>query len=159
MSEQDQNTQNEQAHFSVDKIYVKDLSLEVPHGAPIFLEQEAPEVEMNIRTDSQSLNDGYYECSLIITVTAKLKDGRIVFLNEVTQSGIFQIVGLPEEDLQLLVGIAAPNILFPYARETVSNITTRAGFPPIVLAPINFEAMYYQTQAEKAKQKENAKSK
>lgn len=155
MSEQDNNVQNEavQAIFDVEKIYVKDLSLEAPHAPQIFLVQEAPEVDMRIDTNSSKLDDGYYECNLTITVGAKLKDQRVVFLNELTQSGIFHIEGVSEEDLQLLLAVAAPNMLFPYAREAISSTITRAGFPPVVLAPINFEAMYHQA---KAKQEEKA---
>ena len=87
-----------------------------------------------------------YQHNLTVTVTAKLADNRVVFLNEVTQSGIFRIENVPEEDLKMLLGIACPNILFPYAREVVSSTITRAGFPPVLLAPINFDAMYHQAQ-------------
>lgn len=148
MSEQEKAVQDEQSTmiFNIEKIYVKDLSLEVPHAPQIFLQQEAPEVDMRINTNAAKLENAFYECSLTVSVTAKLKDERVVFLNEVTQVGIFRIEGATEEDLQLLLGVAAPNMLFPYAREVVSSSVTRAGFPPVVLAPINFEAMYYQAQ-------------
>lgn len=158
MSEQEKAVQNEQANtliFNVEKIYVKDLSLEVPHAPQIFLQQEAPEVDMRINTNAAKLENAFYECSLTVSVTAKLKDERVVFLNEVTQAGIFRIEGANEEDLQLLLGVAAPNMLFPYAREAVSSSVTRAGFPPVVLAPINFEAMYYQAQ-QQAQQNQHA---
>lgn len=151
MSEQQATVQNEQQPiFSVEKIYVKDLSLEVPHAPKIFLEAETPEVDMRISTQSEQIEAGFYECNVTVTVTAKLSDNRVVFLNEVSQAGIFRIDGVPADDLQLLLGVACPNILFPYAREVVSSTVTRAGFPPVMLAPINFEAMYNQAQEQVA---------
>lgn len=150
MSEQQNNQTEQQPVFSVEKIYVKDVSLEVPHAPKIFLEQETPEVDMRISTESTQIEEGFYNSTVTVTVTAKLSDNRVVFLNEVAQSGIFRISGVPEEDLQLLLGVACPNILFPYAREVVSSAVTRAGFPPVLLAPINFEAMYNQAQEQTA---------
>ncbi|UOO81831.1 protein-export chaperone SecB [Uruburuella testudinis] len=132
--------------FSIEKLYVKDMSLEVPHAPRIFLEQSEPEVDMRVSTESSKLEDEFYEVSVTVTVTAKLEDERVMFLNEVSQGGIFRLANIPEEDVQLLLAVACPNILFPYAREAVSNTITRAGFPPVLLAPINFEAMYQQNQ-------------
>ena len=132
--------------FSVERLYVKDLSLEVPHAPQIFLEQGEPNVEMRVATQSEKLEDNFHNVSVTVTVTAKLNDERVMFLNEVTQSGIFRLENIPEEDVQLLLGVACPNILFPYAREAISTSVTRAGFPPVLLAPINFEAMYQQQQ-------------
>jgi len=125
MSEQDQEQQ--QSVFTIEKLYVKDLSLEVPHAPQIFLEQETPEVDLRISTDSKPVEDGFYECSVTATVTAKLSDGRVVFLNEVTQSGIFRLSNIPEDDIKLLLGVACPNILYPYAREEVSSPISRPG--------------------------------
>lgn len=148
MSEQDQVQQEVQPVFSIEKLYVKDMSLEVPHAPKIFLEQGDPNVDMRVSTESQKLEDEFYEVSVTITVTAKLTDERIMFLNEITQSGIFRLSNIPEEDLQLLLAVACPNIIFPYAREAVSTTITRAGFPPVLLAPINFEALYQQQQEQ-----------
>lgn len=149
MSEQQANAaQEQQPVFSIEKLYVKDQSLEVPHAPQIFLEQETPEVDMRISTESSPIEAGFYNCSVTVTVTAKLSDNRVVFLSELTQSGIFRIEGVPEEDIHLLLGVACPNILFPYAREVMSSTVTRAGFPPVLLAPINFEAMYHQAQEQ-----------
>lgn len=156
MSEQDQAPQNaqdnqaaqEQPVFSIEKLYVKDMSLEVPGAPQVFLEQGEPNVDMRVSTESRKLEDEFYEVSVTVTVTAKLAEERTMFLNEVTQSGIFRLSGIPEEDLQLLLAVACPNILFPYARETVSSTITRAGFPPVLLAPINFEALYQQQQQQ-----------
>lgn len=146
MSEQNTTPEAVQPVFSVEKLYVKDLSLEVPHAPKIFLEQETPEVDMRISTANAKVEDNFYECSVTVTVTAKLKDNRVVFLNEVCQAGIFRLENIPESDLNLLLGVACPNILFPYAREAISTTVTRAGFPPVLLTPINFEAMYNQAQ-------------
>jgi len=136
--------------FSVERLYVKDLSLEVPHAPQIFLEQGAPEVDMRVSTRNTKLEDGFYSVDVTVTVTAKLNEERTMFLNEVTQSGIFRLENIPEEDVQLLLGVACPNILFPYAREAISNSVTRAGFPPVLLAPINFEAIYQEQQGANA---------
>ena len=132
--------------FSIERLFVKDLSLEVPNAPQIFLEQGEPEVDMRVSTNSEKLEDGYYNVDVTVTVTAKLNAERNMFLNEVTKSGIFRLENIPEEDVQLLLGVACPNILFPYAREAISTSVTRAGFPPVLLAPINFEAMYQQQQ-------------
>ena len=145
MSEQENQ---QQPVFNIEKIYVKDLSLEVPHAPQIFLEQSEPNVEMRIATNSEKLEDNYYDVSVTVTVTARLGDERVMFLNEVTQNGIFRLENIPEEDEKLLLAVACPNILFPYAREAVSSEITRAGFPPVLLAPINFESMYQQQQEE-----------
>lgn len=142
MSEQ----QAQQPVFSIEKIYVKDLSLEVPHAPAIFLENGEPQIEMRVSTDNKKLENEFYEVDLTVTVTAKLSDERVMFLNETTQSGIFHLSGIPDEDMKLLLAVACPNLLFPYAREAVSSTITRAGFPPVLLAPINFEAMYQQQQ-------------
>ena len=132
--------------FSIEKLYVKDMSLEVPHAPQIFLTQETPDVELKVHQDAHQLEDGFSDVSVVLTVTAKLADGRVVFLNEITQSGIFRLENIPADDIKALLGIACPNILYPYAREAVSSAITRAGFPPVLLAPINFEAMYEQQQ-------------
>ncbi|MDO4877681.1 MAG: protein-export chaperone SecB [Neisseria sp.] len=144
----DQNAQELQPIFSIEKLYVKDLSLEVPHAPRIFLEQGDPNVEMRVATESEKLEDNFYNVGVTVTVTAKLGDERVMFLNEVTQCGIFRLENIPEDDVKLLLGVACPNILFPYAREAVSSEITRAGFPPVLLAPINFESIYQQQQEQ-----------
>ena len=135
--------QNEQPVFGIEKLYVKDLSLEVPNAPQIYLEREAPQVEIQLGTSGSGVGDGAYEVVLTVTVTAKLED-KTVFLVEVGQAGIFRIVNVPNEQIEPLIAVACPNILFPYAREAVSDAVTRAGFQPIVLQPVNFEAMYMQ---------------
>ena len=141
--------QDEQPVFGIEKLYVKDLSVEVPHAPEIFLEREAPQVEIQLNTSGSGLGDGAYEVVLTVTVTAKAAD-KTVFLVEVGQAGIFRLVNVPNEQIEPLLAVACPNILFPYARETVSDAITRAGFAPIVLQPVNFEAMYMQRLQEQA---------
>jgi len=133
--------QNEAPSFGIEKIYVKDLSVEVPNAPEVFLEQESPQVEIQLNTEGRGLGEGVFEVVLTVTVTAKLGD-KTVFLVEVGQGGIFRIVNVPDEQIEPLVAVACPNILFPFAREVVSDAVTRAGFSPIVLQPVNFEAMY-----------------
>lgn len=138
---------NEQPVFSIEKIYVKDLSLEIPHAPKIFLERTQPQVEVQLRSQGQAVDEGLYEVTVTVTVTATLEE-RTVFLVEAGQAGIFQIRNLPEAEIQPVLSIACPNILFPYVRETISEIVTRAGFPPVLLAPVNFEALNQQRLAE-----------
>ena len=141
--------QNEQPVFGIEKLYVKDLSVEVPNAPQIYLEREAPQVEIQLGTSGNGLGDGVYEVVLTVTVTAKLED-KTVFLVEVGQAGIFRIMNVPNEQIEPLIAVACPNILFPFAREAVSDAVTRAGFQPIVLQPVNFEAMYMQRLQEQA---------
>ncbi|WP_153145005.1 protein-export chaperone SecB [Dechloromonas sp. H13] len=141
--------QNEQPVFGIEKLYVKDLSLEVPNAPQIYLEREAPQVEIQLGTSGSGVGDGAYEVVLTVTVTAKLAD-KTVFLVEVGQAGIFRIMNVPNEQIEPLIAVACPNILFPFAREAVSDAVTRAGFQPIVLQPVNFEVMYMQRLQEQA---------
>ncbi len=138
--------------FSIEKLYVKDISLEIPNAPQAFLEREAPQVDIQLHQESQPVEEGVYQTLLTVTVTAKVKD-KTLFLVEVGQAGIFVIRNIPEGDLEPILGIACPNILYPYVREVVSDIVTRAGFPPVVINPVNFEALY---QAQKQAQAEQA---
>lgn len=140
------NTQSDQPVFSIEKLYVKDLSLEVPNAPKVFLERDTPQINVQLRTNGAAIDDGVYEVVLTVTVAAKLPEDRTLFLVEVAQAGIFQIRNVPEGDLEPVMMIGCPNILFPYAREAVSDAVTRAGFQPVLLAPVNFEALY---QAQK----------
>ena len=145
MSEQ----QELQPIFSIEKIYVKDLSLEVPNAPQVYLEAAQPEIDMQLASEGKQIDDGFFEVALTVTVTAKLPE-KTMFLCEVTEAGIFRIENVPAEDIEPILGVACPNILFPYARETVSNLVNRAGFPPVLLSPINFEALYMQQRAQQA---------
>ncbi len=137
--------------FAIEKLYVKDLSLEVPNAPQIFLDREPPQIAIELQTNVNSLGDNMYDVSLKVTVTAKAGD-KTVFLVEVAQAGVFGVTGVPEEQLQPILMIACPNILFPYARETISTTVTRAGFLPVLLNPVNFEALFAQQQAAKQQQ-------
>ncbi|MEW6165264.1 MAG: protein-export chaperone SecB [Pseudomonadota bacterium] len=151
MSEQAQDTS---PVFSIEKIYVKDLSLEVPNAPHCFLERESAEIGLQLQSGGEAVGDGIFNVELKLTVTAKVGE-KTQFLIEVSQAGIFQIRNVPNEELEPIIAVACPNILFPYARETVSDAVTRAGFPPVLLAPINFESIYrervtQQLQAQQA---------
>ena len=135
----------QQPAFNIEKIYVKDLSLEIPNAPGIFLEREAPQVNLQLNTKSEMIKDELYEVQVMVTVTAKVKD-TVMFLVEVHQAGIFRIRNVPENEIAPVLGIGCPNIIFPYLRETVSDIVSRAGFPPVILNPVNFEAIYTQSQ-------------
>ncbi len=138
--------------FSIEKLYVKDISLEVPNAPQVFLEREGPQVDIQLHHESTPVEDGIFHTLLTVTVTAKVKD-KTMFLAEVAQGGIFVIRNIPQPDLDAVLGIACPNILYPYAREVVSDVVTRGGFPPVVLNPVNFEALYQaQKQAEAEQQ-------
>jgi preprotein translocase subunit SecB len=133
--------------FSIEKIYVKDLSLEVPGGPQTFMQPEQPQLEIQLEQQSQRVNDFLFEVTLVITVSAR-RDSKTLFLVEVSQAAVFQIRNVPEAELGAVLGIVCPNVLFPYARETVSDVINRAGFPPVLLAPVNFEALYQQRTAQ-----------
>ena len=135
--------EQQQPIFAIEKIYVKDLSLEIPHAPDVFLSTEQPQVDVQLHNESARVADGLYQVVLTVTVTAKSGE-KTLFLVEVAQAGIFQIRNLPESDFEPILATACPNILFPYARETVSDVVVRAGFPPVLLAPVNFDAIYLQ---------------
>jgi preprotein translocase subunit SecB len=141
---------DEQPVFSIEKIYVKDLSIEVPNSPQVFLQRETPSIEVQIQSAANTVGEGMYEVALTVTVNAK-KDETVFFLVEVVKAGIFQIRNVPQEDMEPILAVACPNILFPYARETVSDAINRAGFPPVILAPVNFEALYQQRLMEQQK--------
>jgi preprotein translocase subunit SecB len=138
--------------FSIEKLYVKDISLEIPNAPQVFLERDAPQIDIQLHHESQNVEEGVYQTVLTVTVTAKVKE-KTLFLAEVGQAGIFVIRNIPAGDLDPILGIACPNILYPYVREVVSDVVARAGFPPVVLSPVNFEGLY---QAQKQAQAEQA---
>ena len=127
--------------FQIQRMYLKDLSLEQPNSPQILLEQMQPQVEINLGMDANPVGEGIFEVCLTATVTTKVKD-KTLFLIEAKQAGIFEIRNLPQEQLQPVVGIACPQIVYPYLRAIVSDVCTRAGFPPVLLAEVNFQAMY-----------------
>lgn len=141
--------QPQQPVFSIEKLYVKDLSLEIPNAPQVFLERETPQVDVQLQTQGKGVSDGMFEVVLTVTVTAKVQD-KTVFLVEAAQAGVFQLRNIPDADLDPLLGVVCPNILFPYVREVISDCVSRAGFPPVILNPVNFEALYQQRQQQKA---------
>jgi len=155
MSEQQQAQQpgaDQQPLFGVEKIYLKDMSLELPNAPQVFFEREAPQVEVNIHNEAAGMpQEGLYEVVLTVTVTAKIAE-RTVFLVEAAQAGIFQIRNVPQPDLEAVLGTLCPNTLLPYAREAVASLVQRAGFPPVTLQHMNFDLLYQQRLAEQAQQ-------
>jgi len=144
-------SQQQQApSFSIEKLYLKDLSVEVPNAPEIYLERETPQVEIQLQNNGRKItDDGIYEVSLTVTVTARHGE-KTVFLIEANQGGVFRILNVPDDALEPIIAVACPNILFPYVREAISEATTRAGFSPVVLQPVNFEAMYMARMDEEA---------
>ena len=132
-----------QPTFQIEKVYVKDLSLEIPNAPQVFTEQVQPQLEVQINTAAGKFSEPYYEVTVTATVTAKSGD-KTIFLAEAVQAGIFQLRDVPQEELGPLLGIGCPTILFPYLRETISDLVIRGGFPPVLLSPISFEALYMQ---------------
>jgi preprotein translocase subunit SecB len=137
------------ATFQIEKVYVKDLSLEIPGAPQIFVEQLQPQLEVQIHTESARFSDVYYEVQVSATVSAKAGE-RTLFLAEAVQAGIFQLRNVPDAEIAPLLGIACANILFPYLRETISDLVTRGGFPPVLLSPISFEQLYLQQMQQAA---------
>ena len=145
-------TDSQQPVFSIEKVYVKDASIETPNSPQVFLEPAQPQVEVQLQNAAQQLNDALFEVVVTVTVTAKAGD-KTLFLVEAAQAGIFRIQHVPAADLEPILGVGCPNILFPYAREVVADLIGRAGFPAIHLQPVNFEAMYAaRLEAEAQKQ-------
>ena len=131
--------------FQIQRIYLKDLSLEQPNSPQILLEQAQPQVDINLGLAAGPVADGLYEVSVTATVTTKVGE-KTLFLVEAKQAGIFELRNIPQEQLQPIIGIACPQIVYPYLRAAVSDICTRAGFPPVLLAEVNFQAMYEAQQ-------------
>jgi preprotein translocase subunit SecB len=137
--------------FQIQRVYLKDLSLEQPNSPGILLEQEQPTVDIQLGVDAQPVADGIFEITVSATVQTKIQD-KTVFLVEAKQAGIFEIRNLPEDQMGPILGIACPQIVYPYLRGNVADVIQRGGFPPVHLAEINFQAMFEQQQAQAAGQ-------
>lgn len=135
--------------FTIRKIYLKDGSFESPGAPAIFAEDWRPEVDLQVQTGAQQLGPGDYEVTLTVTATVNVAD-KVAFLVEVEKAGIFSISGIAEEQMAAMLGAYCPGILFPYAREVVSDLSVRGGFPQLVLSPVNFDALYARRQQEAA---------
>ncbi|ODU10793.1 MAG: protein-export chaperone SecB [Rubrivivax sp. SCN 71-131] len=139
--------------FNIQRMYLKDLSLEQPNSPQILLEQQQPQVDIQLAVGAGQIAEGIYEVTVTATVTTKVAD-KTLFLVEAKQAGIFEIRNLPEDQMQGVVGIVCPQMIYPYLRAIVSDVCTRAGFPPILLNEVNFQAMF-QAQQEQAAQQGN----
>ena len=148
----DQNAQAENApSFNMQRVYLKDLSLEMPNAPNIFLEQDAPEVEVAINVGGQALAETVYESTVTVTVTTRIKD-KVLYLVEATQAAIFEIANIPAEQLDPIMGIVCPTMLYPYLRANVADAITRTSLPPLHLAEVNFQALFEQRLAQAAQE-------
>jgi preprotein translocase subunit SecB len=131
----------EQPSFNIQRIYLKDLSLELPNAPQILLEQGNPNVDVQLNVNAENVTDGIYEVTVSATVTTKLND-KVLFLVEAKQAGLFEIRNVPEDQMQPIIAIACPQIVYPYLRATVADTINRTGFPAVHLTEVNFQAMY-----------------
>ncbi|MGY8867943.1 MAG: protein-export chaperone SecB [Methylophagaceae bacterium] len=150
MAEEKAAAEKQQPQFMIQKIYTKDISFETPSSPEVFREEWKPELDLQLTNEYKQLDDNNHDVTLVATVTAKLGD-KTAFLIEVKQSGIFSLIGYSNEEIAPLIGNHCPTILFPYIREVISDIVLKGGFPQLVLAPVNFDALY-MNQVEQAKQ-------
>jgi preprotein translocase subunit SecB len=137
--------------FQIQRMYLKDLSLEQPNSPGILLDQTQPQVDINLALAAEPVAEGMYEVSVTATVTTKVGD-KTLFLIEAKQAGIFEIRNLPQDQVEGIVGIVCPQMIYPYLRAIVSDVCTRAGFPPVILSEVNFQAMFEAQQAQRAEQ-------
>jgi preprotein translocase subunit SecB len=139
--------------FNIQRMYLKDLSLEQPNSPQILLEQQQPQVDIQLGVGAEQVADGIFEVTVTATVTTKVTD-KTLFLVEAKQAGIFEIRNVPADQMQGIISIVCPQMIYPYLRAIVSDVCTRAGFPPILLTEVNFQAMF-QAQQEQAAQQGN----
>jgi preprotein translocase subunit SecB len=155
MSEQNQNNQENQGSqdpsFSLQRTYIKDLSLEMPNAPQIFLEQEGPTVEVSINVGGQRLAETVYEATVTATVTTRIQD-KVLYLVEATQAGIFEAANIPAEQLDPLIGIVCPTMLYPYLRANVADAINRTSLPALHLTEVNFQGLYEQRMAQLAEE-------
>jgi len=145
MAETKENTPNDEQAFAIQKVFVKDISFESPNTPNIFLEKDwQPDVNLNLQSTSRTLDDNVYEVVLSITVTAKLNEETTAYLAEVQYAGIFNLKNFPDDDKTYMLGSYCPNLLFPYIREAISDVVAKGGFPQLLLAPVNFDALLQQ---------------
>lgn len=140
--------QKVEQEFQIQRIYLKDLSFESPMGAEAFLKQYQPSVNQELATETHKIDETHYEVVLKLTITATTED-KTIFLVEIQKAGIFYIKGIPAANLPRVLNTVCPQILFPYARETIDSILTKGTFPALMLAPVNFDALFAQSQTKK----------
>lgn len=146
----EQKNTEKTAQFAIQKLYTKDLSLEVPNSPDVFQSKWQPDVDVQLNSSCKKLHHDVYEVKLAITATAKLQD-KVAFLVEVQQAGIFTIAQFPKKQRDHLLGSYCPNLIFPFARELIADLVLRAGFPPVYISPVNFDALYAQQHLSKQK--------
>ena len=154
MTEQN-NTQQPETQFAIQRIYTKDVSFETNNVPEIFTKQWQPEMNLELNSSSQALSDEVHEVSLRVTVTVKQQE-EVVYICEVTQSGIFSLIGFDDAQIQHCVGAYCPNILFPYAREVISSLVNKGTFPQLNLEPVNFEALFINYLQQQEQQAQNS---
>ena len=135
--------------FSIQRIFLRDVSFESPNVPELFLADWAPEIKVDFQTKSRKVDESIFEVVLVVTASAKNQD-KTAFCVEVQQSGLFAVADFPHEQLAYVMGSLCPSILYPYAREAVSDLVTKGGFPPLLLAPVNFDALYFEHQSKEA---------
>lgn len=138
-----------QPQFALQRVYLKDVSFEAPNSPQVFTKEWKPEVKLDLNTGAQKLDDSHYEVSVKVTITAT-NDDQTAFLVEIVQAGLFVLANIPEEQVRPMLGALCPNILFPYLRENVDSLVIKGGFPALVLAHINFDALFQQRLAQEA---------
>ena len=143
MADHQAGAQPGERQFLIQKIYTKDVSFETPNSPEVFRMEWKPEVNLNLTSESRQLDPVTHEVVLSLTVTAKLGD-KTAYLCEVQEAGIFTLAGFPEEELKPMLGAFCPNTIYPFAREVIADLVQKGGFPPLLLAPINFDALYAQ---------------
>ncbi|SCN47399.1 protein-export chaperone SecB [methanotrophic endosymbiont of Bathymodiolus puteoserpentis (Logatchev)] len=151
-----EENQAQEKQFSIQKIYTKDVSFESPASPKLFTEKWEPAVDFNLATNATPLEDSMFEVSITVTVTVKTGE-TVAYLVEATQAGIFSLAGFTDAEMGPMVGSFCPNILFPYVREVVSDLVAKGGFPQLLLAPVNFDALYAQ-HLQQAQQAEGSKT-
>ena len=142
---------NQQPQFALQRIYIKDASFEAPNSPQAFTKEWKPEIKLDLNSGARKLDDNHYEVSVKVTVTAT-NDGETAFLVELVQAGLFAMVNIPEQQLKPMLGAMCPNILFPYLRESIDSLVVKGGFPALMLAPINFDALFQQRMQQEAQQ-------
>lgn len=146
--------ENQLSRLAVQKIYIKDLSFESPNSPDIFMESGKPDIDIQMHTSARSVENEIHEVVLTITVSAKTEE-KTLFLVEIQQAGVFAIQNVEQEQLGPVLGIDCPTILFPYARQMISELTTQGGFPPLLMAPVNFDAVFRQHVDQQSEQGDN----
>lgn len=145
-------SENAQPQFALQRVYVKDASIEVPNAPMVFTKEWKPEIKLDLNTGARRVDESHFEVFVKVTATAKLADDETAFLVEVMQCGLFLADNIPEEQLKPMMGAMCPNILFPYLRESVDSLVVKGGFPALMLAPINFDALFAQRMQQEAEE-------